>query len=107
MAKSRTKSQSDLWNGAFWCVGGLALTIGTYVLADDMGGGYLVAWGPVVYGLYLFIKGSIGVLSGDSELDPASIEQETTTSVGKCPSCKSTNDIHRKYCKTCGRALTA
>lgn len=44
--------------GGLWCLGGIAVTIGTYALASG-GGTYTVAWGAILFGLFQFIKGVI------------------------------------------------
>ncbi|WP_243384892.1 hypothetical protein [Geothrix alkalitolerans] len=108
MSKVRTKSQVELRRGAAWFFGGLAVTILTYTFATNGGGGpYMVAWGPVVFGLFLLLKGLIGVLSGDSELAPVLEEQTPASPDGKCPSCNSMNPPKRQYCQTCGRYMLA
>ena len=108
MSKTRTKSQTDLRRGVVWFFGGLVVTILTYIFATNGGGGpYLVAWGPVVFGLFMLLKGLIGVLSGDSEIDPVTEEHEPPTPTEKCPSCKTTISGNRQYCQTCGRYLLA
>lgn len=38
-------------SGIAWCVGGLAVTIGTYMLAASLGGGsYRIAYGAIIFG---------------------------------------------------------
>jgi len=91
-----------------WFFGGLVVTILTYSFASNGGGGpYVVAWGPVVVGLFLLLKGLIGVLAGDSEVAPVTEEMEATTLAGKCPSCKTRITFELKNCPTCGRHLVA
>lgn len=68
-AENQRRSQSDTvnstheeatkqsWNpdvvaGSIWLGIGLLITIGTYVAASDMGGHYVISFGPIVYGLY-------------------------------------------------------
>ena len=44
--------------GALWCVGGLVVTIGGYVLAAKNGGGsYMIFWGAVIFGAIQFFRG--------------------------------------------------
>lgn len=40
--------------GGLWFIGGVVLTVSTYNMADA-GGTYLVAYGPVIYGIYQMI----------------------------------------------------
>ena len=42
---------------------GLGITIVTYGGAAESGGTYVVAWGPVVFGLVRFVRG-LGTLAG-------------------------------------------
>ena len=38
-------------------VGGLALTVFTYLFSSRIGGGtYVVAWGPIVFGAYRLMR---------------------------------------------------
>ena len=51
--------------GALMVAVGLAITGGTYYFAGTRGGGtYLVAWGPVVFGVITIIRGLVGARSG-------------------------------------------
>jgi hypothetical protein len=55
--------------GALWCAGGIAITVLTYFLAANLGGGkYLVAVGPMLFGGYQFFKGLSQI--GGQEADP-------------------------------------
>lgn len=42
--------------GALWCVGGLAVTIWSYMAAEE-GGRYVLAWGAVIFGAIQFFRG--------------------------------------------------
>lgn len=42
--------------GALWFAGGAAVTIGSYMAAED-GGRYVLAWGAVIFGAIQFLKG--------------------------------------------------
>lgn len=54
----RAEAKSDMLYGALWCIGGLVVTIGSFVLADANGGGrYVVTWGAVIFGAYQFFRG--------------------------------------------------
>jgi hypothetical protein len=50
--------------GGIWCVGGTAVTIGTYTAASG-GGTYVVAWGAIIFGGYQFLKGLGQYTGGD------------------------------------------
>lgn len=47
--------------GALWFIAGLVLTLYTYgqASASDFGGVYVVAWGPMAYGVYRLISGGL------------------------------------------------
>jgi hypothetical protein len=47
--------------GGLWCVGGTAVTLGTYeaAAAGNGHGGYVVAWGAVIFGAIQFVRGLI------------------------------------------------
>lgn len=47
----------DVMVGAIWCIAGIAITAGTYAAVEDTGGTYLIAWGPVVFGGFQFLRG--------------------------------------------------
>jgi Bacterial SH3 domain len=49
--------QHAMLHGALWCIGGILVTTITYSLASDHGGTYLIAWGPVIFGGWRFLKG--------------------------------------------------
>jgi hypothetical protein len=48
----------DVLYGALWLLGGIAVTAGTYVMAEEAGGGrYIVAWGAMLCGGLQFLRG--------------------------------------------------
>ena len=48
---------NDVFVGLLWLTGGLLITAITYSAAKENGGMYIVAYGPVIYGLVRLIKG--------------------------------------------------
>ena len=55
-ADARAAAANDFLWGAIWLFGGIAVTVGTYAMADP-GGAYIVSYGPAVYGVYRLIRG--------------------------------------------------
>lgn len=55
-----TKGRRAIAFGALWLVGGLLLTLITYTNASESGYGgvYVVAWGPMLYGIYRIVSGA-------------------------------------------------
>lgn len=53
-------TRSLAW-GAVWLIGGLLITLYTYseAAASEFGGVYIVAWGPMLYGLFRLITGAV------------------------------------------------
>ena len=52
-------AQKQMFIGAVLCFGGLAVTISTYILAKEGGTGvYFVAWGAIIGGVILLVRGS-------------------------------------------------
>jgi hypothetical protein len=48
-------------SGALWCGGGCLVTIFTYAAASrGGGGGYVVAWGAIIFGAWQMIQAAIG-----------------------------------------------
>ncbi|MDB5311984.1 MAG: hypothetical protein JWO38_6186 [Gemmataceae bacterium] len=44
--------------GGLWCVGGIVVTVGSFLAAATAGGGtYVVAWGAIVFGGIQFLRG--------------------------------------------------
>jgi hypothetical protein len=55
----RDERSGMILKGALWLGGGLALTIVTYSSAQG-GGTYVLAWGPMIYGLITLVRGLAG-----------------------------------------------
>jgi hypothetical protein len=53
-------------SGALWCIGGIFVTVITYLSAasSPTGGTYFVAWGAIIFGAVRFFQGLSG---GDSK----------------------------------------
>jgi hypothetical protein len=48
----------DVLHGALWLAGGIAVTAGTYIYAEESGGGrYIIAWGAMLCGGIQFLRG--------------------------------------------------
>ena len=47
--------------GGLWCVGGLAVTVISYSSAVTNGGGYIVTFGAILFGLLQFLKGAVQI----------------------------------------------
>jgi hypothetical protein len=57
-ARQRAAANRLIVTGLIAMIVGLVLTVGTYESAVGRGGGtYLVAWGPMVWGLITFFRG--------------------------------------------------
>jgi hypothetical protein len=54
---TKSVGQKNMLYGALWCVGGIAVTAGTYAIASSGGGTYFIAWGAVLFGGIKFFKG--------------------------------------------------
>lgn len=52
------KNDLDMRHGVYWLLGGLLVTVVTYMMArsSENGGIYIVAWGPVVAGGIQFMR---------------------------------------------------
>jgi hypothetical protein len=50
------QGKKNMLYGALWCVGGTAITIGTYAAASG-GGTYVVTYGAIVIGAFQFFQG--------------------------------------------------
>jgi hypothetical protein len=44
--------------GAIVCVLGLLVTVGSFAAASSSGGGYVLAWGAIVFGAIQFFRGA-------------------------------------------------
>jgi hypothetical protein len=61
----KVAAQKNMFYGAFWCIGGIAVTVLTYQAASDMGGGrFIIAWGAALVGAIQFLRG-LTQLSGE------------------------------------------
>jgi len=56
-AEARRVANRSILVGLAWLVLGIVVTVATYSSASQQGGTYLVAWGPVVYGLIQIVRG--------------------------------------------------
>ena len=53
-----TDGGHDLLHGGLWLLLGIAVTAGTYVLAEQLGGSrFIVAWGAMLFGGVQFLRG--------------------------------------------------
>jgi len=52
------KNDLDMRHGVYWLLGGLLVTVVTYMMArsSENGGIYIIAWGPVVAGGIQFMR---------------------------------------------------
>jgi hypothetical protein len=51
-------AKQNMFYGAFWCAGGIAVTVVTYQFAAGVGGGtFIIAWGAVLFGAIQFVRG--------------------------------------------------
>ena len=57
--RSRSNGRSQLMAGAAWCIGGVVITVVSYMTASSGpgGGSYIVAWGAILFGGIRFLKG--------------------------------------------------
>ena len=55
-------AKRNMMIGAFWCIGGLIVTIGSYSAVSG-GGRYVVAWGAMLFGGIQFLGGLFQYLS--------------------------------------------
>jgi hypothetical protein len=51
------RAQRDVLIGGLWCVGGIALTAVGYLQASQGGGGYVFAWGAIIFGFAQMMRG--------------------------------------------------
>lgn len=49
--------KKNLLVGALFTVGGLALTLATYLTSSNTGGSYIIAWGAVIFGVLQVVQG--------------------------------------------------
>jgi hypothetical protein len=55
-AQRDAANRSIVWGGALFALG-LVITLLTYSHASTSGGTYIIAWGPVVFGLIRLVRG--------------------------------------------------
>ena len=60
-AEALCRARRDVRYGLLWCLGGLAVTLGSYWFAEE-GGKYLVATGAIVWGAIQALRGVVGLL---------------------------------------------
>ena len=57
-AHTTSDGGNDVVIGGLWLIGGIAVTVGTYMIAEESGGGrYIVAWGAMLAGGIQFLRG--------------------------------------------------
>jgi len=64
----RGAAEKKTVSGALWCIGGIALTLFSYLAAasSPTGGHYVIAWGAIVFGAMRFFR-SRAVANGRSD----------------------------------------
>lgn len=57
----RSTARSQMMIGLCWCVGGVIVTIGSYMAAANGtgSGSYVVAWGAIIFGGFRFMQGLV------------------------------------------------
>ncbi len=55
-ADLHAERQKHMTRGALWFAGGALLTLFTFTSASTSGGTYIVAWGPMIYGLIRMVR---------------------------------------------------
>jgi hypothetical protein len=60
----RQADRREMARGAFFCIGGLIVTVLTYAgaVSSPRGGTYTIAWGAVVFGAWHFFHGLMGYI---------------------------------------------
>jgi hypothetical protein len=71
--------------GWTWIAVGTIITVGTYIVGSSIRAGYLIAWGPIVYGLRQLWRGQMTSSSGRHEQAPIDLPPVTEV---RCWSCK-------------------
>ncbi|MBA3457129.1 MAG: hypothetical protein H0T42_28860 [Deltaproteobacteria bacterium] len=59
--EKRSKAKADLVMGSLLLAGGLLISMLTHDSASQSGGTYIVAWGPMLYGVIRLIRGLMGI----------------------------------------------
>lgn len=57
------KHRKRMIRGALWTLAGLIITCGSYFLASDLGGSYVLCWGAIIFGIIDFLIGLFGWLT--------------------------------------------
>lgn len=59
---SKNRGRGQMMAGLFWCLGGVVVTVVSYMSAASGpgGGAYIVAWGAILFGGIRFLKGFAG-----------------------------------------------
>lgn len=52
----RAAGKRDMIYGALWCIGGILVTVITFLMASG-GGTYVVTWGAIIFGAVQFFRG--------------------------------------------------
>lgn len=61
LSEQYQEGEEESSGGLVWLIGGTVLTLGTFGYAYLSGGGsYLIAWGPMAFGLIMFVRGRHG-----------------------------------------------
>lgn len=60
----RGAGRRNMLFGALWCVGGVVVTAATFNAAQA-GGGYVVAWGAILFGAIQFVMGLTQAARGE------------------------------------------
>jgi hypothetical protein len=56
------KSEMDMRHGLYWLLGGILVSVVTYMIAraSEKGGVYIIAYGAVIGGVIQFLRGLLG-----------------------------------------------
>ena len=59
---ARAAAEKRMLYGALWCIGGIFVTVFSYLSAasSPLGGTYVIAWGAIVFGALRFFQGLSG-----------------------------------------------
>jgi hypothetical protein len=66
------RANKDITHGALWFGGGLLVTVGSYSMASNGGGSYLMCWGAIIFGGYQLLKGMVAIGGAKQALAEAS-----------------------------------
>lgn len=91
--------------GALWIAGGFCLSVLTMMGSSQLGGAYVVAWGPVLYGLFQLVNASKLVKGAEDQL-----ADRDFAAVVDCPLCRARVELDddewetgRFACPACSR----